>query len=131
MTLSEVRKKIEKENGKFGEYVRRSDAKAISALYTDGASLLPVGMKSIDGRRAIEQFWGGIIKNMGLKDVVLKTVEVLGSGDLVTERGEYVLKFEANGKATEDKGKYLVVWKNMPEGWKLHWDMWTSNLPPK
>ena len=129
--MSEVRKKIEKENGKFGEYVRRSDAKAISALYTDGASLLPVGMKSIDGRRAIEQFWGGIIKNMGLKDVVLKTVEVLGSGELVTERGEYVLKFEVNGKATEDKGKYLVVWKNMPEGWKLHWDMWTSNLPPK
>ncbi len=129
--MSEVRKKIEKENGKFGEYVRRSDAKAISALYTDGASLLPVGMKSIDGRRAIEQFWGGAIKNMGLKDVVLKTVEVLGSGDSVTERGEYVLKFEANGKATEDKGKYLVVWKNMPEGWKLHWDMWTSNLSQK
>jgi ketosteroid isomerase-like protein len=129
--LSEVRKKIEKENGKFGEYVRRSDAKAISALYTDGASLLPVGMKSIDGRKAIEQFWGGAIKNMGLKDAILKTVDLVGSDDTMTERGEYILKLEANGKATEDKGKYLVVWKNTPAGWKLHWDMWTSNMPPK
>jgi ketosteroid isomerase-like protein len=129
--MSEVRKKIEKENLKFGEYVRRGDVKALAGLYTDGASLLPVGMKAIDGRKAIEEFWGGAIKGMGLKDAILKTVELVGSGDTMTERGEYVLKLEAEGKALEDKGKYLVVWKNTPQGWKLHWDMWTSNQPQK
>jgi ketosteroid isomerase-like protein len=129
--MSEVRKKIEKENLKFGEYVRRGDSKAISGLYNDGASLLPVGMKAIEGRKAIEEFWGGAIKGMGLKDAILKTVELVGSGDTLTERGEYILKLQAEGKAMEDKGKYLVVWKNSPDGWKLHWDMWTSNLPQK
>lgn len=131
MNMSEVRKKIEKENLKFGEYVRRSDTKAISGLYTDGASLLPVGMKSIEGRKAIEQFWGNTIKSMGLKDASLKTVELVESDDTVTERGEYVLKFNTEGKATEDKGKYIVVWKNTPAGWKLHWDIWTTNMPQK
>jgi ketosteroid isomerase-like protein len=129
--MSEVRKKIEKENLKFGEYVRRGDAKAISCLYTDGASLMPAGTKAIEGRKAIEGFWGGAIKGMGLKDATLKTIELVGSGDIMTERGEYVLKLQSEGKAMEDKGKYLVVWKNSPEGWKLHWDMWTSNLQQK
>ena len=131
VNMSEVRKKIEKENLKFGEYVRRGDAKAISGLYTDGASLLPYGMRSVDGRKAIEQFWGGAIKGMGLKDAILKTIDLVGSGDIMTERGEYVHKLEAAGKATEDKGKYIVMWKNTPEGWKLHWDIWTSNIPQK
>lgn len=131
MILSEVRKTIEKANLKFGEFVRRGDAKALAGLYTDGASLLPAGTSAVNGRRAIEEFWGGAIKGMGLKDAILKTVEVVGSGDTVTERGEYVLKLESGGKPKEDKGKYIVVWRNTLEGWKLHWDIWTSNLPQK
>jgi ketosteroid isomerase-like protein len=131
MKMSEIRKKIEKANQKFGENVRKGDAKAIANLYTDGASLLPAAMKSVDGKKAIEEFWGGAIKGMGLKDAILKTVELLGSGDTYTERGEYVLKLESGGKAMEDKGKYIVVWRNSSEGWKLHWDIWTSSLPQK
>ena len=129
--MSEIRKKIEKANQKFGENVRKGDAKAIASLYTDGASLLPAAMNSVDGKKAIEEFWGGAIKGMGLKDATLKTVELLGSGDTYTERGEYVLKLMSGEKPIEDKGKYIVVWRNTSEGWRLHWDIWTSSLPQK
>jgi ketosteroid isomerase-like protein len=129
--MVEVRKEIEKGNGKFGEFVRRSDAKALSGLYTNDACLMPAGMSFIKGRKAIEAFWGGAIKGMGLKDAILKTVEVVGVGDTVTEMGEYLLKLQAEGKNIEDKGKYVVVWKNTPEGWRLYWDIWTSSIPPK
>ena len=125
--MVEIKKEIEKTNGKFGEFVRRSDAKAISGLYTNDACLMPAGMSFIKGRKAIEEFWGGAIKGMGLKDAILKTVEVVGTGDTVTEMGEYLLKLQA----AEDKGKYVVVWKNTPDGWRLHWDIWTSSIPPK
>ncbi len=125
--MSEVRKKIEKANQVFGENVRKGDAKALANLYTVDAVLFPVGMKAIEGRKSVEEFWGGAFKGMGLKDAALKTVDLVGSGDTYTERGEYTLKVAAG----EDKGKYLVVWKNTPDGWKLHWDIWTTNMAPK
>jgi hypothetical protein len=28
-----------------------------------------------------------------------------------------------------DEGKYIVVWKHEPDGWKLYRDMWSSNSP--
>jgi len=129
--MSVLKKEIEKENVKFGEYVRKGDAKALSNLYTSDACLMPAGMGFVKGRKAVEEFWGGAIKGMGLKDGILKTVEVVGEGDTVTEMGEYVLKLQAEGKNMEDKGKYVVVWKKTSDGWKLLWDIWTTSLPPK
>ena len=126
-----AKKEIDKGNLKFGELVRKGDAKALSNLYTGDACLMPVGMNAIKGRKNVEDFWGSVIKGMGLKDATLKTVELLGGGDTVTEMGEYLLKLHSAGKDMEDKGKYVVVWKKTPEGWKLHWDIWTSNLPQK
>jgi ketosteroid isomerase-like protein len=131
MNLSEVRKKIEKANQLFVENVRKGDAKALANLYTRDGILFPAGMNIIQGRKAIEAFWGGAIKGMGLKNAILKTIDLLGSSDTYTERGEYVLKMVSAGKAMEDKGKYIVVWKNTPDGWKLHWDIWNTNLSPK
>lgn len=126
-----AKNEIEKGNIKFGELVRKGDAKALSGLYTSDACLMPVGMKAIKGRKNVEDFWGSVIKGMGLKDAILKTVELLGEGDIVTEMGEYLLKLHSSGKDVEDKGKYVVVWKKTPQGWKLHWDIWTSDLPQK
>lgn len=129
--MSEVRKKIEKANQVFCEKVRKGDAKALSNLYTGDSVLFPAGMSAIVGRKAVEEFWGGAIKGMGLKDASLKTVDLVGAGDVYTERGDYVLTLVSAGKSMEDKGKYIVVWKNTPDGWKLHWDIWNTSIPPK
>ena len=107
--MSEVRKKIDKANQKFGENVRKGDAKALANLYTSDGVLLPTGMNAVVGRKAIEEFWGGAFTGLGLKDAILKTVDLLGSGDTYTERGDYTLKLVSGGKAMEDKGKYLVA----------------------
>jgi len=129
--LSEqVRKAIEEENVKFGKHVRDGDAGAIAGLYTEDACLLPPNFGMIRGRKQIEDFWGGAISGLGLKDAILTTVELHGTGDIVTEVGEYLLKIQPKGKeATEDKGKYVVVWKHTLAGWKLHRDIWNTSLP--
>ena len=127
----DVKKEIEKGNLRFAELVRKGDAKALSNLYTSDASIMPVGMNTIKGRKGIEDFWGSAIKGMGLKDASLKTIEIIGEGNTVTEMGEYSLKLHSAGKEMEDVGKYAVVWKNTPEGYKLYYDIWTSNLPQK
>jgi hypothetical protein len=71
-----------------------------------------------------------LLSSLGVKDAELKTVELLGTGDTITELGEYRMKLQTEGqRSMEDKGKYIVVWKKTSDGWKLHRDMWSSNLP--
>ncbi len=123
-----VKGEIEKLNAKFGELVRKGDAKGVSELYTSDAVLMPLGTGPVTGRKGVEEFWGGAIKGMGLLDAKLTTLDVVGSGDSASERGEYLLKLKGGG---EDRGKYVVVWKKGKGGWMLHWDIWTSSLPPK
>ena len=127
----EVRKAVEKANLKFGEVLRQGDAVAVAALYTEDAILLPPNSEMIRGRRGIEKFWGAAIQ-MGVKDAVLTTVELSGSGDTIHEIGNYILKISQKGqKPVEDKGKYIVIWKHTAPGWKLHRDIWNSNMPPQ
>jgi len=74
---------------------------------------------------------GGAITQLGLKDAKLSTEELFGSGDIFTEIGSYTLKIQpAEQKPIEDKGKYVVIWKQTADGWKLHRDIWNSNMPP-
>ncbi len=128
--MEETRRLIESSNRKFGEYIRKGDAKALAGLYTKDACLLPTNSEMIRGNKAVEEFWRGAITGLGLKDAVLTTQEVVGSGETVTEMGKYMLKIQPEGQALmEDRGKYLVVWKRTPEGWKLHWDIWNTSLP--
>jgi len=127
----EVRKAIEKANLKFGEGVRQGDAVAVAALYTDDAILLPPNSEMIRGRQGIEKFWRAAIQ-MGVKDAVLTTMELSGSGDIIHEIGNYTLKIHPEGQQPiEDKGKYIVIWKHTASGWKLHRDIWNSNMPPQ
>jgi len=128
--MEEIRRAIEEANLKFIECIRNGDAAALSALYTEDACLLPTNFEMMRGREAVEEFWGGAISGLGLKDAVLTTVDLAGGGDTVTEMGEYLLKFQPEGQEPiEDKGKYIVLWKKTPEGWKLRWDIFNTNLP--
>ena len=47
---------------------------------------------------------------MGLRELVLETVELEDHGETAIEVGRYTLK--ADGGVVADQGKYIVVWKN-------------------
>jgi len=131
--LSEdIRRAIIKANSRFGEEVRKGDAKSLSHLYTEDAVLLPPNSGKVHGRKGAETFWSGAMTQLGLKDAILTTEELLGSGDTYTEVGSYTLKIEPRGqKPFEDKGKYAVVWRRTVDGWKLHRDIWNSDNSTK
>jgi ketosteroid isomerase-like protein len=128
----QVRRAIDNANRMFGEGIRKGEATAVGALYTEDALLMPPNFEMIRGRSSTQDFWGGAIK-MGVKDAVLTTVELTDLGNMVHEVGNYALKIQPEGQAAfEDKGKYLVLWKKMPDGsLKLHRDIWNSSLPAK
>lgn len=130
MDMTQVRQAIEEANVKFGEAVRMADAAALADLYTDDARLLPPNSEIITGEEGIEAFWGGGLQ-MGIREAVLTTVDVLGMGDVVCEIGKYDLTIQPEGQEeVKDSGKYLVIWKKAADGtWKLHVDIWNTSLP--
>lgn len=130
MDVEQVRNAIEENNLKFGDAVRQGDAIALAALYTEDATLLPPDSEMIKGSPAIEEFWSSGFQ-MGIKDAVLTTVDVFGSGDFAYEIGNYLLTIQVEEQEpVEQRGKYVVVWKQSDDGtWKLHVDIWNSTAP--
>ena len=127
MDMTQVLQAIKEANAKFGEAVKKGDGAAIAALYTEDASLLPPDSDMIKGKAGIEAFWKGGLQ-MGIKEAVLTTIDITGAGDMVCEIGQFALKIQPEGKGPmEQKGKYVVVWKQAPdEAWKLYVDIWNS-----
>jgi uncharacterized protein (TIGR02246 family) len=129
--IAQVRKAIEAGNLKFGEAVRKGDAAAIAALYSEDATVLPPDSAMVQGRQAIQALWNGSLQ-MGVKDAVLTTVSVYGAGDYAYEIGKALLTIQPAGQAAmQQTAKYVVVWKKAVSGaWQLHVDIWNS-LPAK
>ena len=120
------REGIEAANVEFAAALRRSDAGAVAAMYTQRGQLLPPNEKIIDGRAAIERYWKAAM-NSGIKAIELKTTEVESLGDSAVEVGSYTV-YGKDGAAI-DRGKYLVLWRRAAGAWKLHRDCWNSDGP--
>jgi len=129
--LAQVRKAIEAGNLKFGEAVRKGDAAAIAALYSEDATVLPPDSAIVKGRQAIQAAWNGSLQ-MGVKDAVLTTIDIFGAGSYAYEIGKVLLTIQPAGQAAlQQTAKYVVVWKKAASGtWQLHVDIWNS-LPVK
>jgi uncharacterized protein (TIGR02246 family) len=115
-------------NTQFSAAVSKGDAAAVAALYTTDALLMPAGSDNLKGAAAIQKFWQGALGS-GVGAAKLTTVEVFGRGANATEVGEYELMDKA-GKSL-DHGKYIVIWRREDGKWKLHRDMFSTNVPPK
>lgn len=123
---AEARAGIEAVNATFVKLVEAKNAAGLAGLYTDTARILPPNGAPIEGHAAIEQFFAGMVQ--GIARVQLDTVEVEGHGDTAHEV-EALTFFDADG-AKIDEGKAIVIWKKVGNEWKLHRDIFSSNLPP-
>ena len=130
MDLAQVRQSIEEANVKLGEAARSGDAAALASLYAADAKLLPPNSEMIQGREGVEAYWAGGFQ-MGIKDVVLTTVDVMIMGDMVCEIGKAKVTIQPEGMdEIQDIAKYVVIWKNSTDGaWKLYVDIWNTSLP--
>ncbi len=51
--------------------------------------------------------------------------DVAGHGPLAYQSGTYTL----TGAAARDRGKYLIVMRNMAGNWRMEYTAWSSDLP--
>lgn len=121
-----LRLEIEAANAEWAKQYNAGNAAGVTALYTDDAKAMPPNGDFVTGKAGITAVWQGMMDS-GAKSGKLTTVEVMGSGDSVTEVGTYEV-MDKDGK-TIDKGKYMVHWKKVGSAWKLHRDIWNSSMP--
>ena len=122
----EARAGIEATNAQFMEAFSQSDAAGVAACYTEDAKFLSPNSEIVGGREAVQEAIQGLI-DAGIKGLRLEATEVEGHGDTAHEVGTYTLMGE-DGQ-TMDQGKYIVIWKKVGDEWKLHRDIFNSNLP--
>jgi ketosteroid isomerase-like protein len=125
--LSKAREWIESDNAKFVEEAKKGDSNALAAHYASDGWAMFNGSEPFKGKD-IASAWGGAIR-MGMKDIKVNTVDVIGNAELLAETGTYEMYGEGN--KLMDKGKYVVVWKREGDGWKIYRDIGNSNMPPR
>ncbi len=125
-TATDVRAEVEAANKGFIAAFSQGDTAALAGLYTTDGQLLPPHGDFVTGRDAIQAFWQGVV-DMGIKEVMLETVEAEAHGDAAIEIGKYTMFVE--GGQVADMGKYIVIRKNEQGTWTLHRDIWNSSQP--
>ncbi len=95
--------------------------KAVS-FYADDAVILPDKAPVVRGQDNIRKNWAPLLALPG-PGLSWKTgsLEVARSGDIAYETGAYnFVTTDKKGKSTDNKGKYVVVWKKQSDGsWKV------------
>ena len=125
MDLAAAKSTLQGQNTKFMNAFKSGDSSAIAALYTSDGVLLPPNQERIRGAD-IDNTWGSFMR-MGVKEITLATDEVTGNEEMLAETGNYEIYGPDN--KMWDKGKYIVLWKPENGEWKLHRDIWNSDMP--
>jgi ketosteroid isomerase-like protein len=115
---------------KFAEDTVKGGGKAFAAWFADDAVTLSNGKPAVLGRGAIaaNAKWDS-------KDYLLtwtaQGAQMSASNDMGFTWGHYIGKFkDANGKPMENSGRYITVWKKLPDGsWKVALDASADDAP--
>lgn len=93
----------------------RDDMKAVAAFYTDDARLAGEGGDIVEGRAAIDAYWGRLGGRGG--NWRLEVFEVGGHRDLAYQRGRSHLTLRGrDGRERTSVVDFVVVWRRTPEG---------------
>jgi ketosteroid isomerase-like protein len=122
-----AQKEINEANSAFENYVSKGDSVGLATnSYTIDAKFMHPNNPSAEGRPAIISAVAGIF-NSGITGIKLHSKEIWGGENTITEEGGFELNIK-DGTVVE-KGKYLVMWKKEDGKWKIHRDMFSSDLP--
>jgi ketosteroid isomerase-like protein len=87
---------------------------------------MPPGVPALCGSDAALTFYRIAYDKIGLRNGKFITNQVYGDGEnFVTEEGLWQ-SFNADNVMT-DNGKFLVLWKKTPRGWKMFRDSFSSD----
>lgn len=114
----------------FSAAYMRGDVAALTALYTTDAVIFPERSDALTGLEAIKRYWTPAREGRVTRHQLTPTRVVI-DGKHAYDYGTYEIAGERAGKAWGPfRGKYLVVWRREPGGWRMQLDMWNSGPQP-
>ncbi len=108
------------------------DVEAFAAFYADDAALLMPNAPLFSGKQPIKDALKPMMSDPNFSiSFLANKVEVSKSGDLAYTQGPYKMTFsDIRGNKFDDDGKYLTVWRKLPDGtWKAIEDTFMTDLP--
>jgi uncharacterized protein (TIGR02246 family) len=99
---------------------------AIGALYAENAVMLPPGMRRVNGRTRIREFWAGLWPMK--PSLTMTPVTITISGDLAIEEANYLWSIPtAAGGEEKEEGKSIVTWRRAGNSWEIVQNMWNAD----
>jgi ketosteroid isomerase-like protein len=123
---AEVKTAIAASNALYFESFEKDDSSIFINSYAEDACIMAPNAPEVCGRGGAAKFFRAAYDRYGLRGGKFITTAVYGDGaGYVTEEGLW-LSINAKG-VIFDKGKFLVLWKKTPEGWKMFRDSFSAN----
>ena len=95
-------------------------------LYAENSVFMPPNAPLLRGREPLKSFYTDMI-GKGASALKLEPDEVVGHGPIAYESGTYQIQYANGGR---DRGKYLLILRNMAGTWRTEKTIWSSDLPP-
>lgn len=125
LNLDSVKASIAASNKVYGECFAKGDSATFADCYTSDACLNAPNMPRMCGKQAIAAFFNGGYKS-GIRNIKLSIEEVMGGKEAIAEIGKYEVLGDKD--VSFDKGKYIVIWKEENGKWKMHRDIFNSDM---
>lgn len=124
--LDEAKRAIAESNAIYFESFVNNDSSIFISRYAKEACIMAPNTPRVCGHEEGAKFFRTAYNDYGMRDGKFITTAVYGDAvEYVTEEGLWQ-SFNAKGELF-DNGKFLVLWKKTPEGWKMFRDSFSSN----
>jgi ketosteroid isomerase-like protein len=124
--LEEAKKEIAVSNEIYFQAFAKGDSSLFIDRYTKDCWIMPPNALALCGVDAPLEFFKTAYNKFGLRNGKFITIDVFGDGvEFVTEEG-FWQSFDANNRLF-DNGKFLVLWRKTPDGWKMFRDSFSSD----
>ena len=124
--LDEVKAAIAKSNDIYFQSFVKGDSSIFIDRYAKDCCIMLPNTPAMCGENAALEFFKMAYYKFGLRNGKFITTQVYGDGEeYVTEEGLWQ-SFDAN-HLMKDDGKFLVLWKKTPDGWKMFRDSFSSD----
>jgi len=124
--IEQAKKAIAESNAIYFQAFAKGDSSIFINRYAKDCCIMAPGVPALCGENAALKFFKTAYYEIGLRDGKFITTDVFGDGkEFVTEVGLWQ-SFDASHRLFDD-GKFLVLWKKTPEGWKMFRDSFSSN----
>jgi uncharacterized protein (TIGR02246 family) len=122
--------RIQELSRRFSAAYVAGDIETMVGLYTPDAVIFPGNSEALQGPDAIRRYWT-IPAGQRITRHQATPTEIRIDGDHAYDYGVYEIAGERDGTAWgPTPGKYVIVWRRTPQGWRMHLDMWNSRPQP-